>query len=128
MEYRDTHIVDDDTKNNMMFLANIFAALLWSSKTKKNEWKYYKLYIFLSLQLFDKVTLNTKNINIYNYFLVVGIVKNKINKTYYEHPIYFLLSYNVRITRKITRWHKAQIAYRLLWWYHLHGCIYWMWY
>ena len=84
----------------------------WRALNFKTE--NYKTLYFFSLQLFDKVTLHTKNINIYNYFLVVGIVKNKINKTHYEHPIYFLLSYNVRITRKITRWHKAQIAYRLL--------------
>lgn len=69
----------------------------WRALNFKTEILQNSIF-FLSLQLFDKVTLNTKNINIYNYFLVVGIVKNKINKTYYEHPIYFLLSYNVRIT------------------------------
>lgn len=81
MEYRDTHTIDDDTKNNMTFLANILTALLWSSKTKKNEWNTLKALYFLCSQFCVLLaTLYIENLYIFYWLVMQQTSSNKSDK------------------------------------------------
>lgn len=80
MEYRDTHTIDDDTKNNMTFLANILTALLWSSKTKKNEWNTLKALYFLCSQFCILATLYIENLYIFYWLVMQQTSSNKSDK------------------------------------------------